>query len=511
MIVSAVLLCLAAGLAFAMRRSRGNRDSVFAKALFRTKSARVFPVRSLAYGFFAAVTLFFALSIVEKASGRDRYLHEDLVKAMMGFEKYNAGLDYPLMAIKGSTEINRERPRILVLGDSFVWGYALSNVNQIWWRVMAGELERRGYDCQVIAVAYPGAGTAEELEWLRDTPLLEDIDPDLILIGYVTNDHYDQMVGGVYDPVWLSFLADRTQALATPIRTDVFFPELYQFLDLKIYKKHMDYGFSYIPVDRGMLPGYERDVLRPLGELAREAGIPLAVIPTPETPRRGFETVYRVILPLFEQAGMPVYNPLDEFIKKYPNYSNPYFSASRIDMHPGPASSWFLGEYAADAVERNYAAILGEKRGGERALPIEINDWLPLMLEPRAIQESDRVSQYVIEYPDQSSRPDFENHDHGNFLVLPLRRKYVKLNFKNPVRLSRVKIEGEELLSAEVWTLGINKTLGFDDQRPNRLGRRRGGQCQWADRSGRYVTSLLVSARTVDGKQAALTVTIEGP
>ena len=107
----------------------------------------------------------------------------------------------------------------------------------------------------------------------------------------------------------------------------------------------------------------------------------------------------------------------------------------------------------------------------------------------------------MFEFPDQSSTPDFENHDHGSFLTLPLRQKYVKLNFKYPVDLSSVKIEGDDLLSAEVWTLAINHKLGFDDQKP----------VKWTGRNNRRdVTSLLISAKTIDGKQAALTIAIEG-
>ena len=133
------------------------------------------------------------------------------------------------------------------------------------------------------------------------------------------------------------------------------------------------------------------------------------------------------------------------------------------------------------------------------------------MLEPRAIRESGTSSQYSLEYPDQSSKADLRNLTgrHGNFLTLPLPKKHVKLNFKYPVRLSRVQIEGGDLLSAQVYTLAINKELGFDDRKPVSLGKRRGSRCAWDDGSGRYVTSLLLSAKTKGGKQASLTITIE--
>src|SRR5947199_328014 len=47
--------------------------------------------------------------------------------------------------------------RILVLGDSFVWGPPYQTLNHFWWRQLAVELERRGYrDVQVVASGHPG-------------------------------------------------------------------------------------------------------------------------------------------------------------------------------------------------------------------------------------------------------------------------------------------------------------------------------------------------------------------
>ena len=463
------------------------------RALFRVKSLRFFPARSLTYAFFAFVILFIGLLAVDRATGYEQEYLDSFVLFMMKYEKYNTGRAYPLMALKWRDQISEEHPKILVVGDSFVWGDGTSNLNQIWWSAMARELDRRGYDCQVYAVGYFGASTQDEFCWLRDTAVLEDIKPDLIVLGYVANDHESQMNGDMYDPAF------------RPLRRrsgDMLFPALYETLSTRVWAK-TDYDFSITPIkDTREVELYDRNVVRPLGDFMQEMGIPLIVIPTPEAPLPVFEEAFQFTLPLFEKAGMPVYNPLDDFMKKHPNpYANyKYFMASRVDSHPGPATTWFLGEYAADVLEQNYASILGEKRTEEKVFPIEVNDWLPLMLEPRAMEEGPYVSQYSIEYPDQSSEPDYENYAHGNFLTHPLHKKYVKLNFKYPVRLSCVKIEGEALLSAQVWTLGINEKLGFDDQKP----------VKWTGRDRRDVTSLLISAKTIHGRQATLTVTIEG-
>jgi len=376
-LVCAVLLCITAALIFAMHKARGNPGSVFTKSLFRVKGARVLPVISLVYVFYAAVVLFFGLQVVEIASGYERYFYEDNTLLLMSMEKLTQKYDYPLMAIKGRDSIGEKRkPRILVVGDSDVWGSGLSNSNQIWWNMMARELERRGYDCEVFALGRRGASTYDEYLWLRDTSVLEDIQPDLIILGYVTNDPDMSWMDGVtslddmlrsyddraFDCGWLRAL----------------FPGLYDYLKaMFFFMSHDEDGNSYV-VWEYMLAGdenlenYYTHVVRPLGEFARAIEIPLLVISTPEDPvASNFEANYQRVLPLFEQAGLPVYNPLALFAGQYSDAKYvDYYHVSPVDSHPGPATSLFLGQYAADVVEQDYATILAKNgnRGGAKHL-----------------------------------------------------------------------------------------------------------------------------------------------
>ena len=510
--IAVILLCLSSALIFSLYKNKSNPNSAYTKALFRIKSIRFFPVISLTYAFFAVMILFCGLFIADTVSGHEQQYHEMLVTNMMCYEKFNTGLDYPLMAIKGRERtINKERPKILVLGDSFVWGSSLTNANQIWWNVMASELERRGYNCEVYAAGFPGANTIDEFFWLYNTALLEDIEPDLIVIGYVINDHGKELPFDIYDPSFWDSAESLIQTWSAHKRPNAVFPNLYDRMIEQIMDESPDWGFASQSTESSDFADYDY-VLQYLGKYVQELGIPLAVIPTPEAPRKELDNFYQIIIPLFEGAGMPVFNPLDDFIRQYPNHNNRYFMATQVDPHPGPATSWFLGKYAADIVEQEYTSILGEKREEKKARFIEINDWLPFMLNPQTIQENSDVSQYVFQYPAQSSIAAFEQYTHGNFLSFAGTdriKKHVKLNFKYPVKLSSIKIEGVDLLSAEVYALALNLKLGFDDQKPVSLGKRWGPKCTWKDKGDRYVTSLLISAKTKDGKQAPLVITIE--
>jgi len=527
--IAAVLLCAAAALVFSVRKSKGNPNSIFKKELFRVKSLRVFPVISLVYFFYALAFTVTGLLVADKISGYDRYIDEYPVVTKMILEKFPGRnlanqIGYPLVAIDANKQIGEKvRPRILVVGDSFIVGFGLSNSNHTWWHMMESELGRRGYDCEVYTVGYEGASTYDEYLWLKDSSLLQDIQPDLIIIGYVENDPDLENLGwGIkfHLPRALSFIQGRTN-LSSP------YPSLRYLLGLSMGWKlgltenrfnnsEYDYTITAWPrilVQNENLERYDSHVIQPLSKLVREKGIPLVLYPTPETPDKYyFESLYTPVLPLFEQAGIPVYNPLNSFIEQYPNFgknrmSINHFRAGPVDFHPGPASSTFLGQYAADFLEQNYPSILGQKTARDKSrLAIEINDWMPLMLELQATQETSSVSQYTIQYPAQGK------DDTGNFLTYSMTNKvgkHVKLNFKTPVRLSSIKIEGEDLLSAQLYTLAINEALGFDDRKPHSLGKRKGPQCTWMDGSERYVTSLLLSAKTADGKQAPLTITIE--
>jgi hypothetical protein len=79
--------------------------------------------------------------------------------------------------------------RVLVIGDSFVWGDGYLNANDIWWRKVGRELHKRGYwNVEVVAAGFNGASTQRELAWVRAGGLARLASRDLVLPGYVTND-----------------------------------------------------------------------------------------------------------------------------------------------------------------------------------------------------------------------------------------------------------------------------------------------------------------------------------
>jgi len=387
-VICAAVLCITAALIVTEYRAKGNPDSVFAQSLVQVKSARFFPVISLVHVFYLLVILFFALQIVDLAGDRVLHFREDSVKIRMTNKKYMSNeiylasekngdpFAYPLLAVKGQEpEKPKKKPRILVVGDSYVWGFGLSNSNQIWWNMMARELERRGYGCEVYAVALGGASTYDEYLWLRDTTLLEDIQPDLIVLGFVHNDTDLANVEGYQAPQ-----AGPNQGL---IKADLgwmrpVFPAMYDYLILMNYVyRSVDEIRRNVTVEdhlynSGNLEIYDSQVVRLLGELVREAGIPLLVVPLPTEPNMGFyEPRYGAVFPLFEQAGLPVYSPYGRLLEQLADRKyRGLLHINWFDTHPGPASSWLLGLFAADAVEQKYAPMMAKNGNGGGEAPI---------------------------------------------------------------------------------------------------------------------------------------------
>jgi hypothetical protein len=87
----------------------------------------------------------------------------------------------------GSLEAGKVR--VLAVGDSFLYGTGVSDKDMIWAERLEQKLNTvagsERFDVQSIAMH--GASTLEESEWLTND-LLEMVDPDLIVVGYVIND-----------------------------------------------------------------------------------------------------------------------------------------------------------------------------------------------------------------------------------------------------------------------------------------------------------------------------------
>jgi hypothetical protein len=80
--------------------------------------------------------------------------------------------------------------RILILGDSNTFGPSVPQ-DKTYPRVLEGKLRDRGFNVEVISIAYGGWGTDQELEALKNDGL--NYKPDLIILQFSVNDITDNV------------------------------------------------------------------------------------------------------------------------------------------------------------------------------------------------------------------------------------------------------------------------------------------------------------------------------
>jgi len=82
--------------------------------------------------------------------------------------------------------IEKQKTRIVILGDSFTYGSGVKNPNNLYPKLLEKRLNGEGYNVEILNFGKPSLGTKEELEVLKQDAL--NYNPDIVIIGYVLND-----------------------------------------------------------------------------------------------------------------------------------------------------------------------------------------------------------------------------------------------------------------------------------------------------------------------------------
>lgn len=135
-----------------------------------------------------------------------------------------AGAEKPLFKTAFvSIDKSAPSPRILVLGDSFVWGDGYANINDLWWMKLSRALKERGLQCSVIGSGHPGFSIKSQVKVLPS--LIEQVKPDYVICQFIPDDADSGLVKGSNQPDWLQ---------KAQLRTSKYLPNLSEFLFPKI-------------------------------------------------------------------------------------------------------------------------------------------------------------------------------------------------------------------------------------------------------------------------------------
>lgn len=403
-----------------------------------------------------------------------------------------------------TTEQRRKSHRILVVGDSFVWGDGYANMNDLWWRQLERELRRRGYDdVEVIGLGACGASTRQELDRLRK--VLPRYLPDLVIWGYVSNDadeglvkqfDYERLnkdaVVGYHDRQaergWLRRLNFQLEQRRREklLRTLPGPKRGYEYNDWELRL-----------LEPANLAAYEK-TLHEVSALMRDADTPYFFISLPNHPgEESFRVRYAPIKPIFATAGVPLVDVLDDFVAAYPSgtpLSNDLgWGINPANGHPGVVSTRFYAREAADLLERSYASVLGPRGAPETNAAPEINDWMPGKL---AVQQN-TAGQIRFAYPS----------DEAKMLRMPLERDHVQLHLAMPSNLREIRLAGPDLANAQIHLTQVNPEDGIDYGDLASVPQQSGSQLKWELPAaiGQLVNTVRVVA-DFDGADRSLTL-----
>lgn len=428
------------------------------------------------------------LLAVNEWKAENRLINENVAKKILkdrGDRVWRSkGIDPPL---------HKQRTRrILVVGDSFVWGDGYANINDTWWRQLERELRRRGYgDVDVIAAGTRGASTGDEVRFLTEGDLVGKYGADAVILGFVANDPDEKVLARPLPltaeaPVAIELLRQFTPRIASLAE------------DRWITKERAKQGRSYDQWVEDLYRGenwtrYARTVSE-LAALREDLGVPFFVLTLPNLPSRPqFKAKFDRAAALFRREGIPFCDSLDPMVRRFPDFDPAYrwnilsWGINPANGHPGPISTRFYAETAADILERDYPEVLGARSGGPLGAAPRLNDWLPAELDLQPAGEH----RWRFVYPARErGMPE-----------LPLDRRHVLLSLENPVPIRAVRLKGATLAAAGLWVTRVDPATGIEERRPESLGTREGGALQWdlaTARSPRPVNTLRIWAEAGD-------------
>ena len=411
----------------------------------------------------------------------DAWQREDVQINRMNAAKVKAVRENPFWRSEGISPASTKasgKSRILVIGDSFVWGDGYVNANDIWWRQLERELHRRGYwDVEVVAAGFPGASTQDQLRWLRAGGLARLGSPDLVVLGYVTNDPDIRDATGT--PMVLQIgrdiplrqwrVLDRSIGRVTPNLAG----QLRQRLTAKWQAGVRD-AYPYDEWELKLLepPNIDayREVVGEVGAFLRRTGRPYFVVTLPNYPDRDhFGARYARVRTIFQSAGLPFHDLLDDFVREYPPGGEVLqFGIHPANGHPGTLSTRFYARRTADILEREHQSLLGPKSPPPAARRPRINDWMPPAADIRPVRDGE----WDFFYPSSSDE----------MLEMPLGKRHVVVAFEEPVPIERLRLAGDALVAAEVFLASTDPATGIERKEQVSLGRQSGNLLAWETR-----------------------------
>lgn len=382
---------------------------------------------------------------------------------------------YPLVINRNETLQPKQKgeKRILIVGDSYVFGYAGDNKNYIWWKQLQRKIKEEGYDnISVFGAGTWGLNTQDELDMIINNDyIMKEVDPDLVIFSYVSNDAEPKYKNGkqIYPDSldWNYNVANKGSNIFIRNFNNIYKEtrdRLYNITDnekiLTLAAKAYGYrnDLKKKLISTGTSLKIHEKTLVSVDKTMREKNIPYFFYFCDndiysETIRNYNKNVERVM----KNNNINYYNNPNEAHNYYSsvlksdnfNYRNLFINPA--DSHPGTIKTNFFSDDVLNYLHNNYSYIFNEKNKFENY--VNINDTMPLL----NITKKDNYN-YIVEYP----KKEDNQTEYSNFLYLPIKKNYIKLNLEYPININKVKITGNKLKDVDLYVNLINEEVGFD-------------------------------------------------
>lgn len=372
------------------------------------------------------------------------------------------------------------RHRILVMGDSFVWGDSYANMNDMWWRQLQKELARRGYEVEVIGAGRPGYSLSQELKCAP--ALVAKYKPDLIIWGYDSND--------CDEGVLLGFTFQRPKFFSCPDK--MFYkavPNLHERISSKlqdalsgIIGATKNLGSSYSEWELKLLEGKNFELFQKtvadVASFHRTSGVPGFVLTLPQVPEQEhFRRRFGPISTIMAANGIEFVDVAPAFARAYGATSGRLVTDSGTvrprswginpaNPHPNACATHFFAVKAADYLCQHYAERLGPKQSSLPEEPLRINDSMPAVV---VVPDTESPGALAFAYP------PFDEL----LLAEPGKASYLQLSLAVPHNLRSVSISGPDLTGADLSISRENRALGYDEGKVQLIGSQSGQHLHW--------------------------------
>ena len=275
--------------------------------------------------------------LIDFASAPDEKEYEANRKINLRNFSYSKGNTY------GFTDRERTRAkspgiyRIMVLGDSFIWGDGI-DYERVWSHILERKLLAAYDSVEVCHWGVSGWSTKNEFDFFREHG--KDYDIDLLLIGWVDNDPDLGAKVKAKDPaaeypgiykVWPS-LAQRLVNGAEDSEYEDWLNNLYSKENLVEYGK----------------------LLATFRTCLDEQKVPAIFVMTPGPFNEEMKVRFAVAETMIRHAGFPCFNLYSAAERKLGHYSTDQLQASRVNGHPGILMTEEFAAEVKDSLQANH-------------------------------------------------------------------------------------------------------------------------------------------------------------